>query len=244
MAGLLEALESMRLVLEAISSGEYCCLRHGLPYITVGDLVRQALCEMRLHYEYSRGGVGEARRRELRVLVEAVLEARRRVSEGFSDGVLSTPLAAVVEGVPVVGRPDAILVSRGRVEAIVWAKVSRSTRVKPWDRVRLYSLGLLADYGGLPRSSLKLVLVVAPEPAGLIEPLKLLRNRVEPGQGDGYSVHVLAYDREVALNYVGPLLAYWKGLRDPVARRSRACMDCPFRSICGLGEEFDTNPRV
>ncbi len=230
--GILDWIERIRMLLEAISKGEYCCLRHGLPYVTVGELVRQSLCEMRLHLEYTRGVDVEARRRELRLLVEAVLEARRRIPPGFSDGVISLPLAAVVEGVPITGRPDSIVVRSGRVEAIVWAKVG-SLRLKMWDRIRLYTLGLLVDYAEVPTThTLHLVLVAAREPGKLVEPLKTIRSELRPIAGEGYMVHVLVYDKDTALKYVGPLLAYWRGEREPVPRPSKACSSCPYRDTC------------
>ncbi len=229
---LLEALEKQKQLLDAISSGEYCCLRHSLPYVTVSDLALQAYCEMRLHLALARGAVGEPRRRELRLLVEAVLKASKRVRGDCDNIALSIPVAGVVEGVPVVGRPDAILVRGGRVSAIVWAKVSKRLKPAMWDRVRLLALALVADYGGLPMTNpTHLVLVVGETPSAVKKGLQALIVG-EDLVGSDYTIYQMVYDRLDALKWVAPLLAYWRGEREPRPRPSRGCSKCPYRDVC------------
>ncbi len=232
-AKLVEALEHVANLLHAIVHGEYCCLRHGLPYIRVGDLVEQVYCEMRLHYKLAEGVDVEARKRELRRLVEFLLEARRRVPARPTRRLsLSIPLAALVEGVPVVGRPDTLIIEDGKVRSLVWVKeTSRVLRVYERDRIRLYSLGLLVDYSGLPRhQDMRLILVTVESREKLARALEELSS---PRVGEGYAIHVLAYEREVALSHVAPLLAYWLQLREPTPRPSPwKCSSCPYRSVC------------
>jgi hypothetical protein len=235
-AELVEAMEKLRQLLEALGAGEVCCLRHGLPYVTASDLVRQATCEMRLHLDYSQGRLVEPRRRELRLLVEAVLRARRSLPKLLPRRLaLSLPLAGIVEGVPLVARPDAIVVLDGRVEAIVWAKVSPRPRLGWLDRLRLYAIGLAADYGGLPlREDAKLVLVAARTREALVHGLEAVRDEgARPLATSDYAIHVLAYDRAVALETLAALLAYWRGEREPAPRPSKLCSSCPYRDTCG-----------
>ncbi|KSW11308.1 hypothetical protein CF15_00080 [Pyrodictium occultum] len=235
--GLEEVLENVRLVLEAVSKGEYCCLRFGLPYVTPGLLASQALCEKRLEYELlGEQEPGAKRASEARKLVEVLLEARRRIPPGAGSFTLSIPVAAVVEGVPVIGRPHAVHVRNGRVAAVVVGKISgRPGRLYPSDKVRLYAYALTLERAGFPMSSgTRLVLAAARDNRSLIALLSGLDlSRVRPVAGDGAALHVLAHDPDLELEMLAPLLAYWRGERQAAVRRGRWCASCPFRERCG-----------
>jgi len=232
----LQAMEELRLLLEAVGGGEYCCLRHGLPYLRPSLLARQAFCEMQVELML-RKGVERVVYRDERLLVEAVLEARRRLVRVPAQPriAISAPLAALVDGIPMLGRPDALLIERGRVVGLLRLKVG-SNRVSHSDLVRLYSYGLMVDYSPLPsRENLSLLLVVANSKTDAVEKLQALKQAFEDGKPlyrvDG--VRLFAYDRGYALHLLSPFLQYWIGAREPRASPSPTkCSRCELRLVC------------
>jgi len=234
----LQAMEELKLLLEAVGGGEYCCLRHGLPYLRPSLLARQAFCEMQVELMLHKG-VEKVVYRDERLLVEAVLEARRRLVRVPSRSriAISIPLAALIDSIPMLGRPDALLVEKGRIVGLVRLKIG-SNRVSRGDLVRLYSYGLIVDYSPLPsKENLDLLLVVANSKTDAIRKLQTLRQAFESSKPlyrvEG--VHLFAYDRGYALQILSPYLQYWIGSRDPQASPSPTkCSRCELRVECPL----------
>ena len=230
--------ERARVLLEAIARGEHCCLRHGLPYVTPSLLASQAFCEYRLDTQLRAGVIGAPRPSDARRLVEAILQVRRLIPNTPPPSgrlALSAPLAAIVDGVPVVGRPHAMLFTSRGLEAIVVGKLtSRPSRVFETDRVKLYAYAVLVEASGFRvPSSARLIVVAARQPRELAEALKTLEaNGVRAGVvGEAY-VHVLAHDPLLERDLISRLLAYWKGLREPARKVGPWCNACPFRETC------------
>ncbi|ABM80282.1 hypothetical protein [Hyperthermus butylicus] len=229
-------LEATRQLLEAIAQGEYCCLHHGLPYVTPGLLANQAFCEMRLELGFLSGEVEAPRKpSDARVLVEAVLQARRLLPRKLVERLaLSTPVAALLQNVPVIGRPHAILLAHGRVEAIVIGKItSRPSRLYHSDRVKLYAYAQLLEAAGFRLTpGTKLVLAAAHSPRELAEALKVLENEIKPASLGNSYIHVLAHDPAAEEELLAPLLAYWRGEKPAQPRPGPWCSTCPYRSKC------------
>ncbi|ALL00191.1 hypothetical protein Pyrde_0141 [Pyrodictium delaneyi] len=235
--GLEEAIERARILLEAVSRGEYCCLRFGLPYVTPSLLASQVFCEKKLEYSLLNESEDEKAKRvsEARKLVEVLLEARRHLPRQLDRFTLSFPVAAVVEGVPIIGRPHAVYFEDGHVAAIVLGKITmRPSKLYDSDRVKLYAYALTLAYAGFPLTSrTRLVLVAAKDNKKLIDALSSLDpGSARPFRGDGAAIHVLAHDVHVELETVSNLLAYWKGNRASTARQGPWCSSCPFRELC------------
>ncbi len=229
-----EGIEEARNALEAISSGEYCCLRYGLPYVRVSDIVMLAYCPLRLHYHMETYSEREIARRkaELRILVKALLEARRGL-ESSGRLFLSLPLAAVIEGVPVIGRPDVLIVENCKVKGVVVVKKTmRVGKVYFEERVKLYLYGLLVDYSPLPSANTLSLLFIKTPPEKTVDALLQLREGLS--SGNGYSVYRFVYDRADALRAVDVLLKYWAGeWVEPKPRPAPSkCMKCPFSNKC------------
>ncbi len=228
-------LEEEGVLLEAIGRGEYCCLRHGLPYVRVSMLVSQLVCERRLDLDL-REGLVEVKARELLKLLRPLMDSRRRLlSCSGRRLVVSLPLAAVVEGVPVVGRPDALLVDDCRVSAVI--RVKESGRFSRLDEARLRLYGLLLDYSPLPRSSvLRLVQVYGDRECIAEAVLRARESGVEALRGlRGCRASILVYDRGSALSLFSRLAGYWLGARDAVPRPGWPCRECRWRGVCGAG---------
>ncbi len=232
---LLDALEEARLVLEAVIRGEYCCLRHGLPYVTPGLLGEQAFCEKRLDFRLA---LGEEREPppspvQARKLLEAVLGAKRRLWTGREE-VVTVPLASIVQGVPMAGRPPAMALGEGCVAALYLVKVTGRHRLYPSDRVKAYAYALLAEAAGIACSDMKIAVVTTGEPLGLAELRGLLPEprRPRPRAGEEAAIHVLAHDPSEEERLLSPLLAYWRMERGPAPRRGPWCGKCPYRDRC------------
>jgi len=235
-ARLEETIERVRLLLEAVSRGEYCCLRFGLPFVTPSLLASQVFCEKKLEYTLiNEHDPGARRISEARKLVEVLFEAKRRIPRHTDTFVLSIPVAAVVEGVPIIARPHAVYFDAGRVAAIVVGKIS----TKPWrmygsDKVKLYAYALTLAYAGFPLTSrTELILAAAEDNRKLIGILSSVDlSSVKPIADNGAALHVLVHDLDAELEAISPLLAYWREERKPTARRGSWCTRCPYYGSC------------
>jgi len=248
--GLLARLEEQRLILEAISRGEYCCLRHGLPYVTPSILASQAVCERKAVYELLESRykpVASDAKQLVKIVLQTKSKLPRTLPGYFS---LDTPLAAIVQGVPVIGRPHSIVFVNGVVSAIIVGKrTNRPERLYLSDRVKLYTYGLLASRAGFPLGSrTRLVLVAARTNNDLVEAVKhvykWLRNGASlPPRDKRFTIHFMAHDESVEEETLAPLLAYWRGEREEHAEPGPWCNRCPLSSSCPsfrrrLGEEY------
>ena len=236
---LLARLEEQRLLLEAISKGEYCCLRHGLPYVTPSILASQTLCERKAIHELlssPRKPVSNEAKELVKIILNTKKKLPRMLPEYFS---LDAPLATIIQGVPVIGRPHSIVFVKGFVQAIVIGKkTSRPERLYLSDRVKLYAYGLLASRAGLPLGSrTRLVLVAARDNQHLIEAIKSAHQWLRAGaslppRSRSYTVHFLVHDEGVEEEALAPLLAYWRGDREEYVEPGPWCRSCPLRDSC------------
>jgi len=212
-------------------------LRHGLSYVRVSDIVEQSRCEARLEALLGGERVVDERARLVAELAELALGVVRRLPREPPRRLLvSTPVAGVGTGVPIVGRPRALLVEEGVVRAIVYASVSsRPWRLYPQDRVwgAAYCAALYSS--PLPASeATHYIHVKSVDRATLADVLTRLRGHLLEGRlplGEP-GVHVLACDPDESTRFLEPLLQYWLGLRE--ARRSPGpwCSECPLRGEC------------
>ncbi|NOZ88656.1 MAG: hypothetical protein GXO15_01880 [Crenarchaeota archaeon] len=229
-----EALGHAKVLLEALSRGEYCCLRHGLPYVTPSLLSEQVFCEAKLDMRLSRGDPVEAKpRRELRMLLEALLGARRLLRDTGGRYTLSTPLAAVVEGLPLVGRP-AVLGVEGDCVSVVYMLRGRRGKLYPTEVVKGYAYGAMLEELGASCGSLRIAYVAAENPSQLRKAIESLEDPLEPASlaGEGFEVRVRIYNPPEARSTIAHLAAYWTGRRPPRPRPGPWCTRCPYRGFC------------
>lgn len=242
---LLEALERAAQLLEAIARGEFCCLRHGLPYVTPSLLASQAFCEARLDYRLSRGEEeGSPSPNAARAVLQAVLGARRRLRSGDEEKgvVLDTPLAAVVYRIPLVGRPHALAVKGGCVKAVYVAKKGR--RVYTSDRVKANAYASMVKELGMACGTMRIAYLLAESPNEAARLLMSLDDPFNPrpqAGGDSTRLVVEVYDEAEAERLLAPLAAYWLGLRDPSPRPGRWCSQCPYRGICPAAAGYSSS---
>ncbi len=230
-----EALEEVRRLLESFRGRGG--LRHGLSYVRVSDIVEQARCEKRLEAILGWERVVDERVKLVDELVRLVLGARRRIPESHR-GILfiDAPLAALVREVPIVGRPKAIVAEGGLVKGIVYASTSkRPERLYDTDRVRAAAFCATLLYSPLPRVPNPLYFhVKARNRSELAEAIEALREQLEAGTRlpRWPGVHVIACDEAYSLEVLEPLLAYWVGAREAIARPGPWCSECPLRGVC------------
>ncbi len=233
-----ERIEKVRELLSEVSHGSFCCLRYGLPYITVSDIVEQSLCEHKVILKYHSSS-HKQRVRELRKLV-SMLGRLFMANDTRKCTALSIPLAAVVEGVPIIGRPDLLIFVREKLAGIVWSRIGGDlTKVRPWERVRLYALGLLADYAGLGTRDTNLFLITAKDRKDIAKGLRIvlarlgcINTRIDSIEAS-VAIHRMVYDRDIALDYIGRFLTLWITERGPQGPfYPGLCKNCAMSSSC------------
>ena len=95
-------------------------LRHGKPYAIVSDISEQFYCEMKVEMELRYGRAETEMKRKGEEIHEELLRMEKAELEDFINGIklsrlypASLPLAAEVEGIPIIGKPDCVAFSRG-----------------------------------------------------------------------------------------------------------------------------------
>ncbi|RUM47247.1 MAG: hypothetical protein DSY37_03065 [Hyperthermus sp.] len=224
-----EGLEKAKLILEAIARGEYCCLRHGLPYITPSILYEQAFCEMKLHLRLSKGAPSNARPSTATILLRELLRTKHNTS-----GIISPPMAATILSVPIIARPPALAV-KDCVHAIY---IAASFNKRPYhpQLVKAYAYAAIAHSLGIACNTMHLAFVSTRNPNSLKQLINLIQNPLKPKPtkiGDAKIVTMI-YDHEKALAILSRLLAYWTMKREPQARKNSYCPKCPFNTHCTL----------
>ncbi len=231
-----EALENAQLYFEAISKGEYCCLRHGLPYVTPYLLAEQTFCEMRLHLRLLRGDIPDKINNSIaRELLKIMLNIKSRlpkliVSKEF---FLSIPLAAVVNNVPILGRPPAIHVENGCADTIYIVKTSPSLRIYHSDIVKGFAYSLIVYKTALSCKDLKIVYIVTRETKHIIKAIRMIKGE-ESVPNKEIRVVKKIFDYYEAMKILSPLLAYWLETRNPQPVKSSYCMKCTYKDLCPI----------
>ncbi len=199
-------------------------------------LAEQVFCEARLDLRLTTGL--EERKpspSRARLVLETLLEARRKLpprrDEVFT---LSVPIATVLQGVPIVGRPPAAVFRGNCVAALYAARQSRRHKLYPGDRVKLYTYAAMLNSLGLMCNDARLALLVGVAPEDIYRALIILGDATHPRPvaSGGFTVHVLAHDPGVEEETLAPLLAYWRGERAPRPRRGPWCSSCPVKEDC------------
>jgi CRISPR/Cas system-associated exonuclease Cas4 (RecB family) len=230
------ALENAQLYFEAVSRGEYCCLRHGLPYITPSLLAEQAFCEMRLHLRLTQGDIPDkVSTSSARELLKIMLNVKNKVPKlmELREFFLSIPLAAIVNDVPILGRPPAIHVKDGCADKIYIVKTSSSLRIYRSDIVKGLAYSLIIYKTGLSCKDLGITYVVTREPKHIVKAIRVVKGDELVSSND-IRVVKKVFDYYEAMNTLSPLLAYWLGMRDPYPIKTSYCKRCTYKNLCTI----------
>lgn len=228
-----EPWEKLRVLAEEFHEGELRnpSLRFSVGFLRGGEIKQQFYCEQRLHYRYLRGEVDlELREGIARRIVSMVLGVSRKP---VGSGWVRVPLIGLLDDVPVISTPDALLVDGDRVLIVVKAATtsSPSPRIYSGDVALVHLYMLLLRELGFKLGNTKYYIVKG-DSKNIFKALLELRSNGKITSRD-LAVRVLAHDEESAWTTTSWALAYWKNLRPPTPRPSPTkCSSCPYRDIC------------
>lgn len=246
-----EAVRGLKERLEASSA----TLRHGIAWIPASTLAAQYYCEQKVEMEYRVGRIETESKIEGEALHKALLKMRKTTFDAIIRGiqtktvyVASLPLAADLDGIPLVGKPDAVVFLRGCPAFVLELKTTRGDPSKLWRdqaaQVKVY--GLLLDLMKFDCSQLKLVVprlkrdglgreVRKKEflPRIVVALIKNSHAELEAQYRGSLRVHVLKYDGQEARNLVTWAQDYWLQRREATPTKNLLkCKACEFGKAC------------
>jgi len=210
-------------------------LRFNIGFLRGGEIKQQFYCEQRLHYQYLKGGVNlEIRESIARRIVSMVLGVSRKPKV---TGWLRIPLISVIDDVPLISAPDALLVEDTRVKLIVKASTITISKAKPriyeGDKALAYLHMLLLDELGFNLNSTRYYIVKGPSEEVFKALIELRNNGKILNTYDNLSIYVLAHDEDYSRKIISWALAYWKKLRPPKPNPSKhKCTHCTYKNFC------------
>ena len=210
-------------------------LRFNIGFIRGSEVKQQFYCEQRLHYQYLKGEVNlEMRESIARRIVSMVLGVSRKPKV---TGWLRIPLIGVIDDVPIISTPDALLVEDSKVKLIVKVLTTTIDKAKPriygGDRALAYIHMLLLDELGFNLNNTKYYIVKGPSNE-VFKALIELRNsgRILSTYSNSL-IYTLAYDEDYSRRIISWALAYWKKLRSPKPNPSKhKCIRCSYKDFC------------
>ncbi|MGB9694142.1 MAG: PD-(D/E)XK nuclease family protein [Fervidobacterium sp.] len=224
-------------------------LKHGFRYIFVSDVAQQFYCEKKVENTYTLGGIPtEAKvvgsvvhdevfrmeKVELHELIEKIKSGERVVA--------SFTLVGMVNGIPLVGKPDAVLFFGQRPLFLIELKTTSSSVSKLWDDQTLQAqvYAYLLEEMGFDVSSLRIFIVKVRREIGENERKSLLNQIVgsilqgNVNERRGFmKIFEIKYDREYVVRQVSWALGYWLNERDAIpTRKASKCRACEYNAVC------------
>lgn len=230
-------------------------------------LAAQYYCEQKVEMEYRLGRIETESKLEGENLHKALLRMRKttlntmiRRIQTKTVYVASLPLAGDLDGVPLRGKPDAVVFLGGTPAYVLELKTTRGDPSKLWRdqvaQVQIY--GLLLDLMKFDCSQLKLVVPrlkrdglgteVRKEeflPRIVVALIKNSHAELEMQYRGNLRMHVLKYDRQEAGNLVTWAQDYWLQRREAIPTKNLLkCKACEFGKACPacLSEGHRENP--
>lgn len=206
-------------------------LRFSVGFLRGSEIKQQFYCEQKLHYHYLKGEVDLGFRENVaRRIVSMVLGVSRRP---ISSGWIRIPLIGLLDDVPIISTPDALLVKENSILIVVKASTTDNPSPRIYDgdialaRLHMLLLGELGFRLGNTR-----YYIVKGDKENVFRALLELRSSGKITSRD-LAVQVLVHDEVAARRTISWALAYWKNLRPPAPRPSPIkCSKCPYRDIC------------
>ena len=251
-----ESLLNARGQIEPIRGG----VRFGLPWIPISSLAEQFYCEAKVDFEYKFGRVPTPAKEEGTELHEGIIEMEpttpRDLVRSISQKpfcICTFPVFARVEGIMILGIPDAVLFKRSRPSHLIELKTTSGDVKRIWrdQVVQVKSYGFAMELMGFGCESLQLSLIRVSKQRITDELKERLLDETTDAflQGDvagaemrlnrriggPVKIHLFDYNRSDALKDVLWAKDYWLGNREAIPTTSpskcRACefsVDCPF----------------
>lgn len=227
--------------------------RHGQSFVKTSHLAAQYFCELKLHFDMTRGEVpteGKIRgiriHREVLPMKKIPLEQLRSEIETKAQLVSSFLLVAKAGELVVAGLPDAIVTSKGVPRFLIELKTTEVGIGRLWESeaVQVRTYGLLLDGMGFDCSSLKLAVVkTGQSPLSSQDRRRLMSRIIEVLLGTSQDIESeykgqmrvfgLPYSRAESIRDVILAQDYWLCRREAVPTNSIGkCRRCVHGSIC------------
>ena len=230
--------------------------RHGLRAVSASSIGTQFFCEMKVEQDFLHGEIeteekseGDRLHGELLAMEPTTLESLAREIEEERLVIASFPLAGAVEGLVLVGVPDAVVFQVGRPIYVVELKTTRGDPSILFDGQRAQAViyGLLLDELGFDCAKLNLLVLKLGRQIPMTEVEKsrfldvMARALVSgedlgavPSGAKGQLVpHSFAYNRGEAYRILRSTRGYWLRDRSPLPTDNpNKCRACEFRNIC------------
>ncbi|MCL5068711.1 MAG: PD-(D/E)XK nuclease family protein [Thaumarchaeota archaeon] len=226
--------------------------RNGVSAIAASSIGEQYYCEMKVEQSYLNEEIETEEKTRGDVLHEELLPMKESSWKEVINNIqkrksciVAFPLAAKVDGVTLVGQPDAVLFQNRNPTHVIELKTTRgsTTIVYEGQKAQASIYGLLLDGMGFDCSKLKLVIVKFRQTSRLGESWKeeflsslatrLVSESNLDGIADSLVIHSFAYARASALAYVTHTKGYWLKEREPIPTTNpNKCRACEFRELC------------
>ncbi|MGC9179530.1 MAG: CRISPR-associated protein Cas4 [Vulcanisaeta sp.] len=227
-------------------------IRFGRDYVTVSEIAQQLYCEYKLHLSVIEGRL-QTPSMEMGIIIhDEVFKGRRVNTEEFLNVIKSNeiviatlPLMANINGITILGIPDAVVFMSGIAKAIIELKTSNKWLDKLFDNEYVQSqlYAYLINKMGLGKDPLVMVIKTKRD-INITEKLrrnilsmavKYLTNAVEfPAKVRfrDFIVYINEFDKSIEV-HLKWALDYWLMRREPKASPSLGkCAVCEFNNKC------------
>lgn len=242
-----KSLEGRREFLESLSPK----LRHGRKFVAVADIASQMYCEQKVEMKLLKGDIDNAAKAKGRELHDELIKTQKATTNAIIKGIRSGKqygcvfsLAAEVDGLPILGKPDLVLFFNRTPISVIDLKTTRREdgRVWPNERLQLQTYGLLLHQMGFDTSSLSLAVAknwgTVPKPLFMKQVVKeisdIILGKGSPSKWvvrslDSGNLSLFAFDFEKAHKDVQWAKEYWLSKRDPIpTKNENKCRKCEY----------------
>ena len=242
-------------------------IRYDQQYVGASTLGKQEYCEIKVHHEIIHGQkTTEEMRRGTIIheewLPEEKIDQAQLIAElEKEETIVSFPVAAEIQGIPIVGKPDGLVFKKGKLKYVMELKTVESNVERLWDSEVVQSLTycLCLDEMGfgnemeivipkvrrsLGTNELKDIIceiINFDQTNGCPELAFLLYKVIEANKTDlllektngDLMIHFFYYDYYLAEEWIVYLLDFWTEKRKPKrARYKNQCVVCEFNKQC------------
>ena len=242
-------------------------IKYNHQYIGASILGKQEYCEYKVHHEIIHGQSTTEEMKKGTLIHEEWLpeeqvdpqELRKELEK--EETIVSFPVIAEIQGIPIVGKPDGLIFKKGELKYVMELKTVESNVERLWDSEVVQSLAYcicLDEMGfgnkmsivipkvrrSLETEELKRIIceILDFDPTNDCPELALLLYKVieakkvdileERTNGD-LKIHFFYYDYFLAEEWIVYLLGFWTERRRPKrARYKNQCLVCEFNELC------------
>ncbi|MCD6208931.1 MAG: hypothetical protein J7J67_01935 [Thermoproteales archaeon] len=164
-----EGLRNLRNLAKLLGEPRY---RFGLPYVKISDLAEQYYCEAKVDAEHRFGAVSTEEKEEGTLIHDELLKMKPATLEELIRNIekkpicwCSFPVYAELEGLLLVGVPDAVVFKNSKPALLIELKTTAGSLSKLWsdEKVQAETYAYALDYIGFDCSNLNIVVAKSQE---------------------------------------------------------------------------------